>query len=65
MEIGGVTPFGLPSDMPLFVDAAVLEQPWVIVGGGSRDMKVRVDPEVFARMPSATVVDGLASNLEQ
>ena len=65
MEIGGVTPFGLPPDMPLFVDAAVTEQTWVIVGGGSRDMKVKVDPEVFTRMPSTTVVDGLASPLEQ
>lgn len=65
MEIGGVTPFGLPPGMRLFVDAAVLDQPWVVVGGGSRDMKVKVDPEVFTRMPSATVVDGLASALEE
>lgn len=61
MVMGGVTPFGRPIDMPLFVDAAVTEHPWVIVGGGSRDMKVRVDPEVFHRMDATTVVDGLAA----
>ena len=61
MVMGGVTPFGLPEDLPLFVDAGVLDHPWVIVGGGSRDMKIKVDPEVFARLPNTTVVDGLAT----
>jgi prolyl-tRNA editing enzyme YbaK/EbsC (Cys-tRNA(Pro) deacylase) len=61
MLVGGVTPFGRPPEMPLFVDAAVMDHPWVIVGGGSRDMKVKLDPEVFSRMPNTTVVEGLAA----
>jgi len=61
MVMGGVTPFGRPEGLPLFVDAAVTAHPWVIVGGGSRDMKVKVDPEVFSRMPGTTVVEGLAT----
>ncbi len=64
MIMGGVTPFGLPSGLPILVDAAVMEHPWVIVGGGSRDMKVKVDPEVFSRMPDVRVVDGLANPIE-
>ncbi|MEZ5176572.1 MAG: YbaK/EbsC family protein [Acidimicrobiia bacterium] len=60
MVMGGVTPFGLPTDLPVLVDAAVLDPTWVVVGGGTRDMKVKVDPEVFARMPSVRVVEGLA-----
>lgn len=60
MVMGGVTPFGLPADVPVLVDAAVLDNPWVVVGGGTRDMKVTVDPEVFTRMPNVTVVEGLA-----
>ncbi len=63
MVMGGVTPFGRPERLPLFVDAAVTAHPWVIVGGGTRDMKVRVDPEVFTRMPDTTVVEGLATPL--
>ena len=63
MVMGGVTPFGRPEGLPLFVDAAVTAHPWVIVGGGTRDMKVRIDPEVFARMPDTTVVEGLATRL--
>ena len=63
MVMGGVTPFGRPEGLPLFVDAAVTAHPWVIVGGGTRDMKVRVDPEVFVRMPGTTIVEGLATPL--
>ena len=61
MLIGGVTPFGLSGELPILVDAAVMDQPRVIVGGGSRSLKIRVDPEVFERMPTAQIVAGLAA----
>ena len=61
MIMGGVTPFGLPDDIHVLIDADVMEHPWVIVGGGSRSLKVKVDPEVFARMENTRVVDGLAN----
>ena len=61
MVLGGVTPFGRPNDLPLFVDAAVLKHDWIIVGGGSRAMKIKVDPEVFRRIEGTEVVEGLAS----
>lgn len=61
MVVGGVTPFGRPRDLPLFVDAAVMEQEWVVVGGGSRDMKIKVDPEVFTRLDGTRIVQGLAT----
>lgn len=60
MLIGGVSPFGLPEGLRLLVDAAVLDPEVVVVGGGSRSLKVKVDPEVFARMPGAEVVEGLS-----
>lgn len=63
MMIGGVTPFGIEEQIPLYVDAAVMEQEMVIVGGGSRSLKIRVDPEVFDRMPNAQIVAGLAARL--
>lgn len=61
MVMGGVTPFGLPQELPIFVDSRVLDQPWVIVGGGTRDLKLKVDPAVFGSMESCTVVEGLAT----
>ncbi|HET9036206.1 MAG TPA: YbaK/EbsC family protein [Myxococcaceae bacterium] len=60
MVLGGVTPFAIPDRLPLYVDARVLERPTVIVGGGSRSTKVRVDPEIFRRLPRCRVVEGLA-----
>ncbi|MEY2450213.1 MAG: hypothetical protein QOH79_3689 [Acidimicrobiaceae bacterium] len=61
MMIGGVTPFSLPPDLWLWVDEQVLTRPSVVVGGGSRSLKVRVSPEVFRAMPAAEIVPGLAS----
>lgn len=61
MEIGGVTPFGLPDALALWIDAAVMDRPTVIVGGGSRSIKLEVPPALLAALPGAEVIDGLAS----
>ncbi len=61
MDIGGVTPFGLPPALhPVRVDAAVLTRPRVVIGGGDRSMKLVVDPAVFATGPLFEIVHGLA-----
>lgn len=60
MEIGGVTPFGLPADLPVLVDARVMKPDWVVLGGGNRSSKLRIDPRVLADLASARIVEGLA-----
>jgi prolyl-tRNA editing enzyme YbaK/EbsC (Cys-tRNA(Pro) deacylase) len=60
MMIGGVTAFGLPAGLSLWVDAAVMEPEFVILGGGSRSLKVKVSPKVFEQMANVTVVPELA-----
>jgi prolyl-tRNA editing enzyme YbaK/EbsC (Cys-tRNA(Pro) deacylase) len=60
MKVGGVTAFGLPDGLPLYVDARVVELDWVILGTGGRNGKIRIAPEVFRRMSGAKVVEGLA-----
>jgi prolyl-tRNA editing enzyme YbaK/EbsC (Cys-tRNA(Pro) deacylase) len=59
MVIGGVTPFGI-EDMPIYVDSAVLEQPEVIMGGGNRTSKLRLDPRELTKLPLVQVVKDLA-----
>jgi prolyl-tRNA editing enzyme YbaK/EbsC (Cys-tRNA(Pro) deacylase) len=59
MLIGGVTPFGLQS-IPLLIDAAVMQQPQVIAGGGNRSTKVLLNPEEYRKLPNAQIVEGLA-----
>jgi prolyl-tRNA editing enzyme YbaK/EbsC (Cys-tRNA(Pro) deacylase) len=60
MTVGGVTVFGLPDGLPLYVDSRVMDCDWIILGTGGRNGKVRIAPEVFGRMPAAKVVEGLA-----
>mgnify|MGYP001013608662 CR=1 FL=1 len=60
MMIGGVTPFCLPDDLPVYVDSRIMDLDYVILGGGSRSAKGKIDPDVFNRMPTVTVVEGLA-----
>ena len=60
MAIGGVTPFALPADLPLWIDAAVMGRQRVVVGGGSRSCKVVGPPAMLLGVPGAEVVEGLA-----
>jgi prolyl-tRNA editing enzyme YbaK/EbsC (Cys-tRNA(Pro) deacylase) len=60
MAIGGVTPFGLPAQLPVFVDAAVMTRPRIVLGGGSRSWKVIAAPSILLALSNVTVVDGLA-----
>ena len=64
-EIGGVTTFGLPPDLPIWVDAAVMERPRIVLGGGSRSWKVLAPPEILLRIPKVEVVEGLAAPASQ
>ena len=60
MMIGGVTPFGLPAELPIWVDSRVIERHRLLFGGGSRSCKVVGPPELLTSQPQVEVVDGLA-----
>jgi len=60
MEIGGVTVFGLPDDLPLLVDEALMELEYVIVGAGSRSAKIKASPQILDSLPHADIVEGLS-----
>lgn len=60
MQIGGVTPFGTSTLLPLWIDSRVMEREQVIIGGGSRDRKLLVPPVTLAGHPRAEIVVDLA-----
>jgi prolyl-tRNA editing enzyme YbaK/EbsC (Cys-tRNA(Pro) deacylase) len=60
MEIGGVTPLCLPDDLPIWIDDAVMLCEYVVLGGGNRSSKLKVDPQILLLQPSAEVVVALA-----
>ena len=61
MQIGGVTVFGLPEGMPIWVDPRVMARDRIVLGGGSRSWKVIAAPAILLRLPGVEVVDGLAN----
>lgn len=64
MQIGGVTPFGTTTSLPLWIDSRVMERERVIIGGGSRDRKLLVPPSTLLLHPGAEVIDGLAKPID-
>ena len=60
MQIGGVTVFGLPSGLPVWVDARVMDRDRIILGGGSRSWKVISTPAILRALPNVAIVEGLA-----
>jgi prolyl-tRNA editing enzyme YbaK/EbsC (Cys-tRNA(Pro) deacylase) len=63
MAIGGVTPFALPPELEIWIDAEVMRRARLILGGGSRAMKVLAVPATLAALPNVTVIDELATSL--
>jgi len=59
MMIGGVTAVGI-TDMPIYIDSAVLEQPEVVMGGGNRSSKLILNPHELTKLPGVQVVEALA-----
>jgi prolyl-tRNA editing enzyme YbaK/EbsC (Cys-tRNA(Pro) deacylase) len=57
MLIGGVSIAGLPATMPLYIDKLVMEQARVIIGGGNRSSKARLDPRELLKLPNASVAE--------
>ncbi len=66
MTIGGVTVVGVPADLPVWIDARVMERTSIVLGGGGRDRKLVAPPAWLLARPQATpgatvdVVEGLA-----
>lgn len=63
MEIGGVTPFGLPDELPIWVDSRVMNRERIVLGGGDRSRKVLAAPAILTAI-GAEVVDDLAKPVE-
>ncbi len=60
MEIGGVTVFGLPPGLPIWVDSRVMARERIVLGGGGRSCKVAAPPAILLALPDVEVVEGLA-----
>lgn len=55
--IGGISPFGLKTAMPIVIDKGAFAHPTIAVSGGSRELKVELTP--------ADVVDLLGAEIAE
>lgn len=55
-RVGGTSPFGLRKDLPVFVEASVLELPRIWINGGGRGFLVALDPAALVTVLGATPV---------
>ena len=61
MLVGGVTPFGLPSDMPIFVDEHIKDLDYIILGSGVRTSKIKVAGSELSKIPNLKFVPDLSA----
>ncbi len=54
--VGGISPFGTRQDMPVYVQATILEMKTIYINGGKRGYIVAVDPMVLLKTLSAIPV---------
>jgi prolyl-tRNA editing enzyme YbaK/EbsC (Cys-tRNA(Pro) deacylase) len=59
MMIGGVTVFGLPDGLPIYVDQRVMQPDEILIGGGNRSGKILLHPEELRKLPNMEVVSQL------
>jgi prolyl-tRNA editing enzyme YbaK/EbsC (Cys-tRNA(Pro) deacylase) len=61
MEIGGVTPIAIPQTLPIWIDEAVMDREYVILGGGNRESKIKLPPKALLSQINVEIVSDLAS----
>lgn len=54
--VGGTSPFGTRREMPVYVEATVLELPRIVLNGGRRGYLIGIDPRVCVELLGATPV---------
>jgi len=57
MTIGGVTPFGMPAQLPIWIDARAMARERLVLGGGSRSCKVVGPPALLSALGGEVVID--------
>ena len=60
MMIGGVTIFGLPDNLTIYLDDKLFQLDYLIVGSGSRSTKVKINPEELKKIPNSIVISDLS-----
>jgi Cys-tRNA(Pro) deacylase len=55
-QVGGVSPFGTRTALPVYVEASILDLARIAINGGRRGLLVELDPQELVRLLKATLV---------
>ena len=56
-QVGGTSPFGTKSALPVYCERSILELPKIWINGGGRGFLVELDPKDLQRVLQLTLVD--------
>lgn len=62
-EAGAEPPLGL-FGMPIYVDAALAREPWVVMRGGTHEDAIQLDTDDWLLSEGARIVDGLGATVQ-
>ena len=62
MMIGGVTALALPPELPILIDPGLMNLDYIILGGGSRSIKIKTSPNIFNSIKNTQVIDVLTDD---
>ena len=54
--VGGTSPFGLRKTMPVYIEATILDLPYILINGGRRGFLVGIAPQVCVALLGAQSV---------
>jgi Cys-tRNA(Pro)/Cys-tRNA(Cys) deacylase len=54
-KVGGISPLGQARRVPIAMDTAAMNQPFVFLNGGQRGLQIRIEPREAARILEAII----------
>lgn len=55
-QVGGISPFGTRTDLPVYVEKTIFELPRIYINGGKRGFLVGIDPQILRALLNTTEV---------
>ena len=59
MKPGGVTIFGLPKPIDVYVDSEIMNKPYLIFGSGNRNSKIIIEPNYLNQIPNVKLIENI------
>lgn len=56
-QVGGVSPFGLLKNMPIYMEKSIMDLPWILINGGKRGFLVKISPSQVKQILTASLVE--------